>query len=321
MKKVFLIYIPCHSDIGLAIRQAKTLRTGYEKNISIEHRDNWDLRLVLSVNDYRLSKKNRTESRDYFDQIVDFGKAFLFDANIAQGFIKALEVKPDLFWLLSTNDKVNLESLKVILESFKRKPNCDAIVAADISEITSTKITPQTDLFSNKYKFGLISGVVYNFKNMGKDFNAAPFFIWTGWSQISVITSFIQSKKILNAILVPKEILFKEKVSQVKNYEHYRHSYFGRLIFNEITRNKRRQRSLERNKFIFSNFYLHNYFSFHKVQRPYQGSLITRNHYLLFNSHVSDALLKSRAPFRYLIFKILTKIDFKKIKLLYKNNE
>ena len=47
------------------------------------------------------------------------------------------------------------------------------------------------------YSFGLISGVIYNCRTLKLFFNTSQFFIWTGWSQLSVIQNAINQKGFL----------------------------------------------------------------------------------------------------------------------------
>ena len=163
MKKVLLIYIPCHKDFNAAISQAKKIRKYYRQDTKLVFQNLWSIKLILSVNDYKLSSNQKKTAFFYFDQVIDFGNVFLFDANIVQGFFKALEVKPELFWILSTNDLVNTKSLDTIFGEFNSVIKPDLLVAGKVTSTQQMKVIDSDWLFDPDYQFGLISGVVYNF--------------------------------------------------------------------------------------------------------------------------------------------------------------
>lgn len=319
MKKLLLIYIPCHKDFNAAISQAKKLRKYYEQNIPKVFQNLWEIQLILSINDYKLNSKQKKNAFFYFDQVVDYGNVFLFDANIVQGFFKALEVKPELFWILSTNDLINSKSLETIFDEFNSVSGPDLLVAGDVKYTHQMQIINSDWLFNPNYQFGLISGVVYNFHKFSVFFNAAPFFTWTGWGHLSVILNGIQSKQQIFANIVPKNRLF-DQMPQIsgQNSKYYSHSYFGSLILIQLINKSPYLRKRNIRKFVYKNFYLHNFFSIQEKPTNFNSNIISSNNYLDFNKRLTGYIILSQTPFTFFVFKILTKINFAKFEKYFR---
>ncbi|KGA11115.1 MAG: hypothetical protein GM48_0070 [actinobacterium acIB-AMD-7] len=315
MKNVLLIYIPCHKDFKSAITQAKKIRKYYKGDTKLELQNSWEIKLILSVNDYLLQADQKKLANFYFDQVIDYGKIFLFDVNIMQGFLKAIEFKPDLLWILSTNDLVNTKSLETIFSDFSSDRKLDLLVAGSVTSRQEMKISNIDSLFNSDYQFGLISGVVYNFQKFGKFFNAAPFFTWTGWGHLSVIINAIQARQEIFVSIVPKSCLFDPgSQSSNKNSKYYSHSYFGRLILIQLINKSSNSRKREIRKFVYKNYYLHNYFNIIEKTTNLNSNLISIDNYLNFNKRLTCYIIKAQTPFTYYVFRILTVINFTKLK-------
>lgn len=318
MKKVLLIYIPCHKDFNAAISQAKKIRKYYRQDTKLVFQNLWSIKLILSVNDYKLSSNQKKTAFFYFDQVIDFGNVFLFDANIVQGFFKALEVKPELFWILSTNDLVNTKSLDTIFGEFNSVIKPDLLVAGKVTSTQQMKVIDSDWLFDPDYQFGLISGVVYNFHKFNVFFNAAPFFTWTGWGHLSVILNGVESKQQVFANIVPTNRLF-DQMAQLgnQNSKYYSHSYFGGLIIIQLINKSSYVRKREIRKFVYKKFYLHNFFRTQEIPTKFNSNLISSDNYLNFNERLTGYIIRAQTPFTFFIYKILTMTNFTKLKKYY----
>lgn len=319
MKKVLLIYIPCHKDFNAAISQAKKIRKYYRQDTKLVFQNLWSIKLILSVNDYKLNSNQKKTAYFYFDQVINYGNVFLFDANIVQGFFKALEVKPELFWILSTNDLVNTKSLDTIFGEFNSVSKPDLLVAGKVTSTQQMKIIDSDWLFDPDYQFGLISGVVYNFHKFSVFFNAAPFFTWTGWGHLSVILNGVASKQQVFANIVPKNSLFDQMAKLGnQNSKYYSHSYFGSLILIQLINKSSYLRKRELRKFVYKKFYLHNFFRSQEKPANLNSNLISSDNYLNFNERLTSYIIRAQTPFTFFIYKILTMINFTKLKKYYK---
>ena len=311
MSKRILVYIPCHSDIEQAISQARSLRINFTNLANHENFDSWELVLVLAINDYKMNVTQKSIAHELFDEIIDFDSVFLFDANICEGFLYALKSKPNIFWILSANDSLNPQALKCIIEQISKYPIFDLIVANKSQSYDKFTEFNETRLFKGDHHFGLISGVIYNFERVGKYFNSAPFFVWTGWGHLSVIYNAIKSKKALEIISIPESNLFSQEIkNNLINQHHYSHSYFGSLIIQELMQKDTRSKKKFIRRFILKNFHLHAYFKRVDKSSYDFNNIINKDNYLNFNIEIAESIIKSKTPFFYLIYLVLKKIRF-----------
>lgn len=311
MSKQILIYIPCHSDFEQAINQARSLRINFTKLLNYEDLESWELVLVLAINDYSMDVTQKSFAYELFDEIIDFDSVFLFDANICGGFLYALKTKPNYFWILSTNDIVNSKALNCIFEEINKYPTFDLIVANKSKSYKKFTESHDGRLFDGDHHFGLISGVIYNFDSIGKYFNSAPFFLWTGWGHLSVIYNAIKSKKELEIISIPEsDLFFQEIENNLDNRSYYSHSYFGSLILQELMQKDTRSKRKLIRKFILRNFHLHAYFSRSEKSSYDFTNIINKEHYLGFNIEIAESMIRSKTPFFYIVYLVLKKIRF-----------
>lgn len=311
MSKQILIYIPCHSDIEQAINQARSLRINFTQLLNYKDLESWELVLVLAINDYSMDVTQKSFAYELFDEIIDFDSVFLFDANICGGFLYALKTKPNYFWILSTNDIVNSRALNCIVEEINKYPTFDLIVANKSKSYKKFTELHDGRLFDGDHHFGLISGVIYNFDSIGKYFNSAPFFLWTGWGHLSVIYNAIKSKKELEIISIPEsDLFFQEIENNLDNRSYYSHSYFGSLILQELMQKDTRSKRKLIRKFILRNFHLHAYFSRSEKSSYDFTNIINKEHYLGFNIEIAESMIRSKTPFFYIVYLVLKKIRF-----------
>ena len=192
ISKTLLVYIPCHSDLDLAISQAQKIQNEFKDNRENINSFISKIEIVISINYFQPSESQLLLASSVSDLIINHSKLFLADANIAHGFLVAFERNADFLWMLSTNDELLDLGFSKMLNALSN--DIDLLVTTlpeinDASLLTNVINPPMKG-----YSFGLISGVVYNCQSVSNSFNVANFFIWTGWSQLSVIQNAINQK-------------------------------------------------------------------------------------------------------------------------------
>lgn len=311
MATSILVYIPCHTDFHEALDQAKRLRKDFEiyQTGSKFLFDRLDI--VVSINHFEPEFKDKIYAESLCNKVYYYGNALLADVNISQGFIEALHQKPDIFWLLSANDTLIDGALIHILQEFEKDPDLDLIVANSFdfsgSFYESEILNPQPI----SYHYGLISGVIYRTKKVIRFFNTAPFFPWTGWSQLAVIQSAMKGNGMLKISTLPIELLFRMPEREIQhNAKIYAHSFLGGLIQTLIfEKSDKSKRKFLRN-FVFKNFYLIHFFSQRDRINDKEIEIISSKHYLSWNRIIAESLIKSYTPFTHLWYKFFKQIPF-----------
>lgn len=251
MAKVFLIYIPCHKDFDRARDNALKIRSQVNEIQGSSIGDEFKIHVTISVNGVDLPPNTFLELSESADQLVYFPETLGGDTNINLGFLNALQLNPDYFWILSANEFLVEGSIKFIFESIISNRLSDLYVTNSMSRIsTYTTSNVFIDIPSGS-GFGLISSVIYNFKNTHKAFSAGPRFAWTGWGQLAVLQTACNILGNLKVTEFPDSKIYQKPFTDVgldsSKTEHefvqtnYAHSYFGMviLIFALFGHNKR----------------------------------------------------------------------------------
>jgi hypothetical protein len=305
----FLIYIPCHSDIEQAFKQGKVVRSQFNDwNKSAERAVN--LKLVLSINSYFPSEDELLTAKGIFDEVRDLGGVFLADANISQGFLVALLEKPKYFWLLSANDFIQPRAVELILKKLSLNVNLD-ILATNGSglegEFTESEVLnpPRSQM-----SYGLISSVIYNVETMGRFFSYAPFFPWTGWSQLSVLQGALRSQGALRVVTLPHFKIYSQNERSIEESgKHYAHSFYGMLILGSIFEIEASAKRRYIRRYLWGNFYNINLYSRKNSSRE----IISSEHYLFWNQTLAESIIKKFTPVTYVAYLILRKTSFHRI--------
>jgi hypothetical protein len=300
-----LVYIPCHSDFVAALSQIKRLREDFEVYSSNSERRFKRLIVILSVNSFVPEISDTDFANNLCDEVIYFGDVLLADVNISQGYLMALRYRPEIFWMLSVNDRIIEGSITRLLFEMECDDGLDLIITTPKRH--SEKL-PLQDINSVN---GVISGVIYRTENLIQFFNVAPFFSWTGWSQLMVVHAALNFHGSLNALFIDQSTIFLQTERSMKtNGAVYAHSFSGDLIQKFLFSKNDSQRRSTLRKFIRSNYYkIHLYSERDKHQRD-KSKLVDPEHYLSWNSLISESLLKSYTPIIYLLYKILKKIPF-----------
>ena len=313
-QQVLLIYIPCHIDFDAAVDQAKVIRKEFLQLRESEKRDITKIEIIISVNNYSPSKTQIDFASKYADLIQLNNDLFLADANIANGFILASQRNSDFLWLLSANDKLLNNGLAIILRSIS--PTNDLVVAAipNIEKITvlNSVIHPQI----KGYAFGLISGVIYNCATLSSFFNSSQFFIWTGWSQLSVIQNAIDQKGSLSIATVNiYEIYEQRQTSPIELRSKYGHSFFGYILIGSIFAKSKKERKKFIKKYVFKNAFK---FSLYTRKTTRSSKIIDHSSYLSWNQDLAESVIKKSSCMVYLFYKLANSFPFWIFKSKYK---
>jgi len=160
------------------------------------------------------------------------------DANIAKGFVSALEIRPDYLWILSANENLVEDVISNIDETINNNPDIDLFIANAAGRSRTLKIDNIFLDLPPHLALGLISGVVYKFESTSDSFPQATLFSWTGWGHLAVIQNFLSVNSDSRCYEVPDSLMYETPYTFspdavkgesereiVKNL--YGHSFFG----------------------------------------------------------------------------------------------
>ena len=256
-----LVYIPAYKNHSkLAISQAKKLREDfavYSKNHP-EHQ----LEIYASFNGLDDYVEFPAGLFDYsFQSKINIG----WDTNMNKGFLEALRLKPDYYWLLSCDDQVVEGALKNIFDGFANNPSSHVITAKSGSSGQVETLDSVFDL-PKEYSIGLISSVVYNYKYCEIAFPSSFYFGWSGWGQLAVISRLINEYKFLSAItLSPENLFHRTKYSEndtfQSNISKYQHSFYGDYLIRIANAKSRLSAKKITLIWVIKNFAVHNLYS------------------------------------------------------------
>jgi len=302
-----LVYIPCHSDFDLALMQASKVKNDFIFFKKSHNLQELHLDIVLSVNAYQPSLEQIQAANEICSEVITHSTGYMADINISNGFMKALETKPDVLWLLSANDDLVSNAIGNILIEFVKDKNLDLLVTSLDKNETLTEyqiIDPNKTGFS----YGLISGVVYNLNKLLPFLHNGPFMAWTGWSQLTVIQNSMDSLGGLRVKTLPFELVYRQRERELASAgKYYAHSVFGMLILGVILKKNQSASRKYIRKYIFTNFYAWHLFS---RRWNYSGQLATKDNYLAWNQMIAEALIFKKTPMTYLFYQIFKKIPF-----------
>jgi hypothetical protein len=273
-----LVYIPCHVDFYMALDNIARIRR--QKEISIEKlgRLKLDVVVILSVNGTDLSADQTNQLRRAADHFIYFKESIGADTNINLGFLKALELQPTYFWILSANDHLVQNAIENIGDLISTSPDSDLFITNSLDRNSTFEIC---DVFRGNpdgLSTGLISGVIYKFDTMRSSFSAGPRFAWTGWGQLAVIQYGCQIRGSLVVTEIPDNKLYEKPYTYAGNEpflnefeivrKGYAHSFFGMilLIFAVFPRN-RKSRNLAIGSWLKKNWFKVSYFKIGTYQK------------------------------------------------------
>jgi hypothetical protein len=311
-----LVYIPCHTDFGLALIQAQKIKKEFNSLKTESGFKELLLDIVLSVNSYLPSQTEKEQAETICDEVIYNGVGYLADINIANAFLVALNKKPDLLWIFSANDILESNALKNISAEFMGDKEIDLVVTNAL-KLTKTYVENQIiDPSRVGFCYGLISGVVYRLERLFPYLHNGPFMAWTGWSQLAVIQSAMDGLGGLKVKTIPLENVYQEGKREVDATHTYGHSLYGMIILGSVfKRSKKDSRKFVR-KFVIRGFY-----SWHLYSRnwKYSGQFVSKDNYLGWNQEIAETLIWKSSQFVYIFYKIVKFVPFRKIKRFQRN--
>jgi hypothetical protein len=227
---ILLVYIPAYKNhLELAINQARKLRNQWESNDNLKSLHK--IEIYLSINGLDEDLNLQEGLFDYFyHSRINIG----WDANMNKGFIEALNIRPDYFWLLSCDDSVANTAIETIFQSFMINNKSKLIIAKNNANFEIESIDKIFDVNSD-YSLGLISSVIYNFQYCELAFPSSYYYGWSGWGQLSVLLKILEIYEAIDVISVDPKYLYsrvkyEDKNILLTNITKYQHSYYGNLM-------------------------------------------------------------------------------------------
>lgn len=256
-----LVYIPAYENhLALAIHQAKNLRAQWnaDNKLNLSHK----IEIYLSINGLNEELNLPEGIFDYsYHSRINIG----WDSNMNKGFVEALRIRPDYFWLLSCDDSVAETAIKTIFKAFELSEHSKLMVTKNNAFYEVESLNKIFDI-SSEYSLGLISSVVYNFKYCELAFPSSYYFGWSGWGQLSVLLKILDIYKSIDVISIDSKYLYsrikyEDKNILLNNIAKYQHSYYGNLLL-RLANSKGK---VSDKKIVFSwvinNSHLHNVYA------------------------------------------------------------
>lgn len=301
-----LVFIPCHSDLDLAIIQAQKIRKEYKQHGNLATNLITKLEIIISINNYEPSKSQLEIARQVTDQVIDNRDHFLADVNIANGFAVAYQRKVNFLWILSANDQLLDLGFSKMIGSLSN--DIDLLVTGihDIDEVFSIKnvIYPSME----GYSFGLISGVIYNCQRISSFFDVANFFVWTGWSQLSVIQNAIDKKNSLKVRTINTFEVYKQRQTDPKDLSRkYGHSFYGYILLGYIFAKTKKEKTKFVKSYVFRNTFT---FLLYKRNSKKFSQVVNPSEYLVWNQDLAEAIIKYNSLPLYYYYRVISKLPF-----------
>ena len=311
-----LVYIPCHSDLDLAVIQAQKIRKEFNEQENRASSVIAKLEIIISINYYEPSKSQLELAALATDLVIDQSELFLADVNIANGFMVAYQRKVDFLWILSVNDQLLDKGFSKMISSLSDEIDLLVTAIHDAEQVILIKNVIYPSM--NGYSFGLISGVIYNCQTLFNQFNVANFFVWTGWSQLSVIQSAINKKNGLNVRTVNTFEVYRQRQTEPKDLSHkYGHSFYGYLILGYIFAATKKEKKKFVRSYVFRNTFR---FLLYKRNSKKISQVINPSEYLVWNQEIAEAIIKYVSLSLHCYYRIVSKLPFSFFAKLLKNS-
>ena len=311
-----LVYIPAYKNhLELAISQAAALKAQWNSDLELKIKH--ELEIYLSINGLDCELIVPEGVFDYvYHSRINIG----WDANMNKGFLEALKIRPDYYWLLSCDDSVTDTALKKIFEATEISSEAKLIVTKFGANFEVETINKIFDI-SSEYSLGLISSIIYNFKYCELAFPSGFYYGWTGWGQISVLLKILNIYEDVEVVAADPKF-FYERISYASqnnlldNITKYQHSYYGNLLLRLAnTKNKTDSKKVAI-LWVFRNLKFHNLYS--KAIWPPSNepdspeSINWRKNYV-------ETLIKGNSIFSWLIYIIFSRIPIEFLINKYKS--
>jgi hypothetical protein len=230
-KPKLMIYIPCHKDFEMAFQNAEKLTNQLESLTEL----NLELQIVISINGVKNFKTSKVFPHT---KVLHIEEILGADANIAKGFVLALETNPDYLWILSANEDLVSGAIQNIEEMILDAPDSDLFIANAAGRNGTIGIQSVFCDLPPLLALGLISGVIYNFNSTKSSYLQSTLFSWTGWGHLAVIQDFLTTHSNPIVIEFPDANIYEKPYTYSPDAESeiservvvgnlYSHSFFG----------------------------------------------------------------------------------------------
>ena len=200
-KSRVLIYIPCHKDYLMAFQTARKI----VEQVLTTPSSKFQFEIYISINGVNHPVQSESLPMTTINHIESLLGG---DGNIANGFVTALTLKPDYFWLLSANENLTANSISNLIQLFEDYPEADLLVANAAGRSGRLKLDNVFFNVPSNLALGLISGVIYNFNFCKDSFHQSTLFSWTGWGQLAVIQNHLSKSAGKNIYEFPDSNLY-----------------------------------------------------------------------------------------------------------------
>jgi hypothetical protein len=299
-----LVYIPCHSDFAQGIEQANKLRSDFEsKEFSKD-----TLEIIMSVNAHQPPTNEIENARLICDEVILHGLGYMADVNIASGFLKALDRKPDIFWLLSTNDSLVPGALSNILSEFRSDSSVDLVVANALGLTKTFEESQIIDPGKPGFSYGVISGAIYKLNKFLPYLHNGPYMAWTGWSHLAVMQSAMDGNNGLVIRTIPDNKIYSQRERELLLAgKYYGHSIYGMLILGSILKKNQKDSQKFIRRYVYKNFY-----NFHLYSRKwkYKGQISESTNYLAWNQVIAESMIYKSSLICYAFYLISKSIPW-----------
>jgi len=315
--KSLLIYIPCHSDLDLAINQAKKIQSEFEENKKDINSFISKVEIVISINCFEPSKSQLELAASVSDLVINMSELFLADANISHGFMLGYQRKVDFLWILSANDELLDSGFTKMINSLSNEIDLLVTCVPEVNQVSSVSNVINPPM--NGYSFGLISGVIYNCQTLSRFFNVSEFFIWTGWSQLSVIQNAINQKNGLQLRTINTFEIYKQRQTSVSKLAYkYGHSFYGYIILGYIFAKTKKEKKKFIRSYIFRNTFR---ILLYKRKSMQTNQVLNPNNYLAWNQDIAEAMIKYTSLPLYFYYSLVSRLPFWFFARKVKNSE
>ena len=148
--------------------------------------------------------------------------------------------------------------------------------------------------------------------------NVANFFIWTGWSQLSVIQNAINQKNGLKIRTINTFEIYKQRQTPVEKLSHkYGHSFYGYLILGFVFAKTKKDKKRFIRTYIQSNTFN---ILLYKRDTFQTNNVIDPDNYLAWNQDIAEAIIKHTSLLYYCYYYLISKLPFWFFTKIYSRN-
>jgi len=230
--KTLLIYIPSHTDYILARDNIIRIRKQFAESTITR---NINLLISISINGVKLSKAEILEFKELTDYFKFYSSDIGGDTNILHGYLQALEIQPDYFWIMSSNEFIQPTALEYLFYMTELYPNADLFIANAQNRFREIRISNIfKDFEVQKSSIGLITSTIYRYKTTYEQYSVSQKWNWTGWGQLAVIQSIVASPNFSSLVEFPDYELFTQPYAYIRDRDTHLEKSIRELYHNSF---------------------------------------------------------------------------------------